>query len=1054
MDRAKHLIREYLIDPGGHGYPAERALSAANEMLAVNAETASLLVERASEEIGFAHALFEDFLSAVHVQSWSFQKIAKWVDAEAVNTRWRNVIANVISLSTRRSEVDELIATIEAIPARELDVDSTINRDLLLSEIAFNSSKKSPETVTRLADRAFGIIERGDWQYARGEVLRLALAGIADPVLGNSVEARLRTWAPRREKYSYFVFGKLATWQPAPDLLEALKQGLFDEQRSTQRSAAKALAVVYENNDELRVTLLGMLTSTLDLSVAAATLEALTIGWGSTPELADHHDAARLSKYPVLQYVGVLGRVESGRADDSDRLILSELLSEGRPLDYWDRPLALDLLIRYWPNDAATIEECLKALSENKYASNRLERDSAVTYLLCCSPEHTGIQKWVREELAKEYPFSLMHDNSWGQVAKFAAVSEDIRAQVIHFALSKKGQHFLYQIEDLVVSLKDDKFRDALIESVSTSADRDLYWVVKMLLSGWGRADPNVCDLLDEIASWEDKRLLDLLSLLPQIIIDHATCRVRLLAIGRSDLGPRHDLLALGFVALGCDSTDEEVVDLLLSKVGKGMPAYAGGDTLIAHFPSHPDVRQYALMRLDDHDPPLAVLAGSYEADAEIRSRILEYANVLPLVLRDAIAEVTSAETDNQSMIAGLLKNYDAEVDAELKIKSSINYHEILRRSSDAISEQYLKSLFETLRAVGPDYPERRAAAFAGLLILGQLDRIHSMTEGGGKPMKLHIGSDLGRESQSLLALMAKHWEELMNTYGSELAERLGDFGTDEGGMWDSLAPHISASEAARQDFIAYCEQTPSELGLQSLRRLSQERPSSDLLLDHCWRALQTNNKGKYARHSPWAVHRIRIEISYILRDHFDQREDVRDRLREDAQRTGDSAAIIALVVNNPEDPFLSKLQYTPLQIGQEHGDWVAAIHLGSAQSDADTFVKIVCGMLNRNYHNIWDFQETVNAAAIERLRRDAPAAQQLKEILAQQCTENERASLPRLLAAAGLMDKDLYDRCRYLLQYERKNYPHVRAGYDAIDDSIRAVSQSLLDSISSPVGL
>ena len=60
---AKEHIRVYLCDQELHGFSIEHAVAAANEMLAVNAETVGLLIEKVPGEIGFAHAIFEEYPS-------------------------------------------------------------------------------------------------------------------------------------------------------------------------------------------------------------------------------------------------------------------------------------------------------------------------------------------------------------------------------------------------------------------------------------------------------------------------------------------------------------------------------------------------------------------------------------------------------------------------------------------------------------------------------------------------------------------------------------------------------------------------------------------------------------------------------------------------------------------------------------------------------------------------------------------------------------------------------------------------------------------------------
>jgi hypothetical protein len=291
---------------------------------------------------------------------------------------------------------------------------------------------------------------------------------------------------------------------------------------------------------------------------------------------------------------------------------------------------------------------------------------------------------------------------------------------------------------------------------------------------------------------------------------------------------------------------------------------------------------------------------------------------------------------------------------------------------------------------------------------------------------------------------MCECWEDVRQAFGIDLAARFGSFGADEGHVWDCLAPHINASPAARLDFLAFCNDTNTTLGRRSFVALARDQPSSELLLDHCWRVFGREVSGRHERHSGWAVQRIRLEIAYILRDHFPDRADVKQRLQELLKR-GQSAEVVALALVEPNHPLLSQLRYGPREIGQLFSDWVTALHLASARSGAEEFVEVALAMINRDAHGIWNFQEITNRAVVERLQRDLEAVRSLKDKLASNPTGSETASLPRYLMAAGALDDDVHERCRSLLQDESR-HALPRAGYDAIDDSTRAVSRSLLE--------
>jgi hypothetical protein len=248
----------------------------------------------------------------------------------------------------------------------------------------------------------------------------------------------------------------------------------------------------------------------------------------------------------------------------------------------------------------------------------------------------------------------------------------------------------------------------------------------------------------------------------------------------------------------------------------------------------------------------------------------------------------------------------------------------------------------------------------------------------------------------------------------------------------------------ARRDFIAFCNETDATLSLRGFVALAREKPSSELLLEHCWRAFERKVHGRHERFSPWAVERIRLEIAYILRDHFRDRADMKERLR-DAIKRWQGAEVVALALVEPNDPLLDQLRYGSGEIGQGFSGWVTALHLASARSAAEEFVEMVLAMIHRKSHGIWNFQEITNRSVVERLQRDPGAVQRFKDKLASNPTESETASLPRYLMAAGALDDAVHERCRLLLRDEAR-YALPRAGYDAVDDSTRAVSRSLLE--------
>jgi hypothetical protein len=134
---------------------------------------------------------------------------------------------------------------------------------------------------------------------------------------------------------------------------------------------------------------------------------------------------------------------------------------------------------------------------------------------------------------------------------------------------------------------------------------------------------------------------------------------------------------------------------------------------------------------------------------------------------------------------------------------------------------------------------------------------------------------------------------------------------------------------------LAFCNETDTTLGLRSFIALAREKPSSEMLLDHCWRVFGREVTGQHERHSA------------------------------------------------------DQIPYGPKEIAQQFSDWVTALHLASARSGAEEFVEVALAMINRDTQGIWDFQDITNRAVVDRLQRDVKVVRHLKDRLHSNPTES-----------------------------------------------------------------
>lgn len=377
---AEEVIRDHLM--AVNGYDATRATTAAAEMLAVNAETVGLIVEKAPGDLGFAHASLEEYLSAVHIQTWRFAELTAFVAAEAGNPRWRNVLRNLVAINPRASEIDDIVAAVEAAP---VDVLGAFNRQLLLADITFGPSAMSPATAHRLAAQTFAVIDGVGPETERIGLMRIVLNGLSDPTLGASVKAHLRRWAPRRHQYTSAIYYALRDWPADATLSRILLTGLRDAHQPGAREAATQLAARFGGQDAVGGQVRALIGGATDLHVAAAALEALTRGWpgAETDRLLA---LARTSRSHLLRAVALWARTRAGTHDDADLDEVLMLIGFESPLDYWDRDIAQEALFQGWPDNDRVVRDAIAAGGHGPQLRDTIDRDLATRYLVGLAP--------------------------------------------------------------------------------------------------------------------------------------------------------------------------------------------------------------------------------------------------------------------------------------------------------------------------------------------------------------------------------------------------------------------------------------------------------------------------------------------------------------------------------------------------------------------------------------------------------------------------------------------------------------------------------------------
>lgn len=1020
---ARRAIRDHLVSDAMPD--AAQALAVADEILAVNAETVGLIVEKAPGDVGFAHASLEEYLGALHVHSWRFNDLLAFVTNKAGDPRWRNVLCNLVAINTRPSEIDDIVAALEG---AQTDVAGDLNRRQLLAELAFSPSRMSASTALRLAHAAFAVIEGSGLDGERVAMTRVALQGLSDPVLQGEVERRLRRWAPRHDAYPAQIYSALATWPDDGTLLSALCAGLGDEAPNAARAAALGLAARFGGQSEAEAHLHRLAEPDADLAVAAAAIEALVRGWPEA-DLTALIGSARASRAPVLQAAAIWARTFRGDYRDEDLADLFHLTSDASPLDFRDRDLARESLTVGWPDDDRVVEAALDAVNHG-HRQGLMDLDLAYAILLRSTPGRAGVKAWILKELEGEFPFNSMIIQNWEPLLPFAEADDDIREALIAVILSGEQSFRENYVWPIIAGLRDTRLRDYAIAASRKTESHSRYWNLLPLVRGWAD-DPEAHALFQEMIALGDDQIDMVASLLPELYGSAEAARARLIRIAANVPKARRDLIVQSLQKLGCDHQDEAAVQAFLPylRATNKRPFEPVGAYLV--FAGHPQIREAARGRVKEPEAPIAILARAFPDEPDIAERALAAAHSLPASLRAVIAAASGVGADRHPVLAGILAAYDEEVDFHLRVQLSIDQHRLLRaRGQDA---GLVNRLAKALDTPGPDFEERRAAAFAGLVVLDAADRILTAKLRTGT---VRIGSYIRHGvSGALSDLIVEKWSVLRVQLGDDFIGRIIEGSGSS--VWPALSRYVGPSAEARRAFLDWCA-GQKQIGFTALRSLADLWPGSDVLHGH---ALSAVTLGAGTREALPTV----IAGAEIIRDQFPA-SDLRDRLRIQFSETRELAAAIALAILDPSAPELRQRKVGSLELGLEYGEWLGAVQITVHLEPPEVVAAIVHALAEREAFPGREHQPMMTAALLERLSRDEAACDALRASLETPLSPTAFAASASLLAAAGKLDAPGFVLCAEALATEREHQGPPTAVFDLFQDAWRSLSHVMAD--------
>ena len=1033
IDRAdaRRIIEDFLADSdGGPAWSREQARLGARELTDVDADTSGLLVERGPEEIVFCHAAFREHLAGLELATWAMEDQVNFVSDHAGEPRWRGAVLALLQSLRRKADVEQLL---EAIRGEQEGEPDSADRRLLLADGAFATTYISGPVGRQAALASLSRIEAGTDDAERLELLGLALDGPRAGPIGEAIGTRLGRWWPGVTEWQLDLYVQLARWQPTKELAQTLQLALQGD--SNQLAASSSLARVFGGNREVGCRLIALTHESVNPWVTAAALDALSRGWPSIDGLDDWLHEAERSPSIQLRTVAALALYRHGRRGDEGRDSLLHALGTGWSRFWGDlNAEIMDALVADWADDRELHDACWASVGRRGPPKYDVRYENARSMLMRLHREDPRVPRWVRQEIETRdyFPF---RGTLPGDAALESIVSEHatVRGAVETWFEEEKFSSLDYEAAQLAAMLRSDVAKQAMLRSLAEKG-QFRFWPVWSLLQAWGIDDPEVAAVLIPLPRIPPEERQHIAHHIPAIVgsVDES---FRLL-VEICDLPEvsRTDFVIGGFAALGNEIDKGEAVSAVLPHVRKSPAKFGGHGGLIARFHADPRVREFALERLREPSPPLAAIASVYGSDTEIAPLILQRAAPLPTVFRRYIARRASQRFDDEALRQAL-QQCELETDEHAMVQATIglSYAALATPGEAQARTEVLRA---QLHAIGPNFDDRRVAAFAGLLALGRIDVFAgAKDERDDEALRIYLVEQF-KDYAPVLELAAEWWEDLEVAVGGSPVRRLSRRRDDSAGFWRAFAPYLSRSSGLRTRFVEYCEDESVVLEAHGLVALSRLRPGSSLLLDCCKRVLTAEFDEQEP--TPFDAARTVVVASKCLAAYFSEDSSAVAAIvaASDSLRA-QGGALVALASHWPDQELVVREFRKLLEERRRPGLLdCATLWLLSAQGTREQVASGLAQFVTRPEPSPWDFPEDALDAFRARLERDPEVEETLSQLAMDNDEPSVRASTVRLLAS--MSTRQSQDLAEVLLAAECRRSGPPRFALDILTNRIR----------------
>jgi hypothetical protein len=1025
---AQQLVRDYLRDEEhGPGLDAGDAGTLARAVVVDARDRLGVLFDAGGNRLAFLHRSVQEHLCAAHLARRPLKEQHAVIGTAGTDPRWAEVILNLIHLTSRPTDADELVETL-----RQARRTRFPEGDPMLAEIASGGFGCSARLARALLLEAANAIET----HARPALARAIVSRLVDGLENSSVSplvrARVASWLPARGWSLERLYYAMQAWPDEEETDAVLWRAIFAEEARDARAAALVFAERARQAKRGPGPLAALLDRPLVPVTRAAVIEALGTHWPNNERLMAELPAARDSLDPDLRLVWLVLTVRARRHSLADLEGALQLAEWDSGVDYARRDQLAWALANGWARNAHLKEVCLTAASD---AARPREFDQDVMHyvLFTAFPGDPDVVTHCVREIGRDHPFLGLHGagGAWRLLAENFSDEPELVAAADEWLTNDRFHEPEVSFAALIG--QTDRGKQRLLKDVQHGSFP--HWAARALLQGWGLEDADVRSTLEGVALGPSAQAAAIGHLLPKILGRGDRCGNRVIEL-LQEATHRIDLLVEAILELGNPQFRAQALELVLQRPAGRPPLIDEDSAVIALAPDDPRVRQWALKSIDRRDPNLANLGNVYRDDADFRAVLRGVAAPLRASSRlrcaERLHELRVDDDDLRELVAGFPSEQNELVATTLARVFAIGAR------ATAAEEGAVELAASELRTGSPKWECHAQAAVAVLLDLGRLDILKDAKfVGSDEPRPFSVPlTDYFRSNVTLASLIVDHWEQVSDVLGPEFPERFVGITGSADTFWEVISTVADRRSETTSAVLRYLSSREGPLSPSLLRFLSQVAPGSRQLRDACVNALTPGD-------APLLTGESRIFVACeILASQFARDGELGSHLLAEFKSDHRPEYFLAIAQAWPGEQFahaLEEARRVRLEMSLQFL-WRARIAAAAPQVAAQATRELLDTGARRPRAI-----ESPAALIVKRLREDLAVADEYQAILlSDSASPTETASLGRLIA----LSTGLGDDVRTHLTEALVGPAGVHIAYDVIAGERRPVAHAAADAL------